>query len=252
MDRLDPRQEQLLNLIVEAARNVEEPQPFLTFHPAGTWESTVIHTGLSGGKAACYESDLDELAAWGLLRMSRDGHSIRFDPTSHAFTYYRGLHENGGVQEVEKTLTSFVDSARLRNAYPGAIEAWEKANEALWSESAERKGTEVGHWCREAMQAFADAVAAAHKVDAEPDRAKTVNRIAAVLDAQRDTLGRTRLAFLDALLDYWRKANDLVQRQEHGAAREPDESFIWEDSRRVVFQTLIVMYEIDRATNLSR
>lgn len=54
------------------------------------------------------------------------------------------------------------------------------------------------------------------------------------------------------LLDYWRKANDLVQRQEHGAAREPDESFIWEDSRRVVFQTLIVMYEIDRATNLSR
>ena len=251
MDRLEPRQEQLLIQIVEAARSVEEPQPFFMFQPAGTWESTVIHAGLPGGQAQCYEGDVLELAERNLLRATVSEHQTRFDPTSQALTYYRELHRDDGVKEVEKALTSWIESQRLRSAYPGVIEAWEKASDALWSESAERKGTEIGHWCREAMQSFADVLVVTHNVNADPDRAKTASRIRAVLEAKRKALGETRFAFLDVLLAYWGTVADLTQRQEHRAAQESDESFVWEDARRVVFQTLIVMYEIDRAAGLS-
>jgi hypothetical protein len=40
--------------------------------------------------------------------------------------------------------------------------------------------------------------------------------------------------------------SDLVQRQEHAGQRE-GEPLVWEDGRRIVFQTAIVMFEIDRS-----
>lgn len=53
-------------------------------------------------------------------------------------------------------------------------------------------------------------------------------------------------AFLEALLAYWGTVSDLANRQEHGATRE-GESLVAEDARRLVFQTMLVMYELDRA-----
>jgi hypothetical protein len=50
---------------------------------------------------------------------------------------------------------------------------------------------------------------------------------------------------LKALLAYWGTVNDLVQRQEHGGQKER-EPLKWEDGRRVVFQTAVVMFEIAR------
>jgi hypothetical protein len=49
---------------------------------------------------------------------------------------------------------------------------------------------------------------------------------------------------------YWGTVNDLIQRQEHGAQREGG-ALAWEDGRRVVFQTAIVMFEIDRSLSPS-
>lgn len=48
---------------------------------------------------------------------------------------------------------------------------------------------------------------------------------------------------LDALVVYWGTVSDLIQRQEHGAQKE-GEALRWEDGRRVVFQTAVVMFEI--------
>ena len=62
----------------------------------------------------------------------------------------------------------------------------------------------------------------------------------------RRLLGETHQAFLHALLTYWGTVSDLVQRQEHGAVRDK-EPLTWEDTRRVVFQTAIVMFEIARS-----
>ena len=55
-------------------------------------------------------------------------------------------------------------------------------------------------------------------------------------------LGEPVSAYLDALLAYWGTMSDLVQRQEHGAAKE-GQLLVWEDARRVVVGTLIVMTE---------
>ena len=73
-----------------------------------------------------------------------------------------------------------------------------------------------------------------------------INRIKSVLLGEANRLGKTEKEFLNALLEYWKTISSLVQRQEHGAEREKKD-LLWEDGRRVVFQTLIVMYEVDRA-----
>ncbi len=69
-------------------------------------------------------------------------------------------------------------------------------------------------------------------------------RIESVLKQHADKLGSLE-PFLIKLLDYWGAVNGIVQRQEHGAQKE-GEPLKWEDARRVVFQTMLVMYEIDR------
>jgi hypothetical protein len=51
---------------------------------------------------------------------------------------------------------------------------------------------------------------------------------------------------LDALVTYWGTVSDLVQRQEHGAAKE-GEPIGREDARVTVFQTAMVMFECSRA-----
>jgi hypothetical protein len=43
------------------------------------------------------------------------------------------------------------------------------------------------------------------------------------------------------MVDYWNALVDLHQRQEHGAQRQ-GQPLTWEDGRRVVFQTILVMY----------
>jgi hypothetical protein len=54
--------------------------------------------------------------------------------------------------------------------------------------------------------------------------------------------------FLDALIAYWRAVSNLVQRQEHGVQKAGSQ-LVFEDGRRVIFQTAIVMFEVDRALN---
>jgi hypothetical protein len=97
------------------------------------------------------------------------------------------------------------------------------------------------------MQEFADALIKRHgPSNVEPDKAKTVARVRAVLEFYAAKLGRTQKAFLDALLVYWGTVSDLTERQEHGS-QNVERPLIWEDAGRVVFQTLVVMFEVDQA-----
>ena len=77
------------------------------------------------------------------------------------------------------------------------------------------------------------------------EKSKTVARLKAVIEIQKKVLGDTKMAFLDALVAYWGALNGLIQRQEHDSQKE-GKPLIWEDARTVVFQTLIVMFEIDK------
>jgi hypothetical protein len=127
-----------------------------------------------------------------------------------------------------------------------------QAESLLWECDSREQLTAIGHFCREALQEFATALADEHQpADVDKDIQHTVARIKAVLGLRRGDLGKTEKQFLDALITYWGTVSDLSQRQEHGAQKE-GELLIWEDSRRVVFQTAIVMFEVDRSLSRPR
>jgi hypothetical protein len=136
---------------------------------------------------------------------------------------------------------------RSYNSIPALRHSRSEAAELLWKSDSQQQLTTIGHLCREAMQAFATGLVDQHQPSGvDTDRAHDVARIRSVLQQHAAKLGTTAAPFLDALLAYWGTVSDLVQRQEHGAQKE-SRSLIWEDGRRVVFQTAIVVFEVDRA-----
>jgi hypothetical protein len=213
--------------------------------------TTLAHPGLEAiGKARYqpYVGDAKTLASRGLIRLEPlDQHSFEADVTPEGFHHYEINKASSGepVRRVEDAMHSFVVADEFRRRHPDAIAKWEQAEGALWSSDTEPQLTTIGHLCREAMQAFAtESLGLAGGPDADPDIQHTVNRIRAAVNIRVGS-GAVR-QFGDALLGLWGAVNDLVQRQEHGATKEGD-VLVWEDARRVVFQTLLVMYEIDRA-----
>jgi hypothetical protein len=140
-------------------------------------------------------------------------------------------------------------SGTFQDRHQAAYQKWTQAETLLWASDSQEQLTTIGHLCREAMQEFTTSLCAAHGVTPS-DPAKTVARVRAVLKEAGASLRETTRAFLDALLAYWGTVSDLVQRQEHGAQKE-GEPLAWEDGRRVVFQTLVVMYEVDQALSVS-
>jgi hypothetical protein len=243
---------ELLCLLVEAARNVSQKEPFYALGPPlGTTLGEVLHNGIPGREFAVYLGDVQDLASLGLItiRHFNTHGGFDFDVSPAGFAAYEQLRTETSerVGQVSETMRSFVESPLFSTRYPAAFERWLAAEKALWSADTDARVTEIGHLCREAMQYFADALVAgvlAGDVDANPTH--TVARVRYVLDRREAKPSERVQAFLGSLLDYWGCVQDLVQRQEHGALKE-GERLVWEDARRVVFQTLIIMYEVDRA-----
>lgn len=252
---LEIEQRELLVVLVEASRNVtpQNRQKFFAIEYMGG--SDIIHPGLPDGKIPAYFGDLDALANENLVSISYGPKGTpNFDVTPKGFKYYEQLKEQEGqpVQRVETTMKSYLAGDVFQKKYSTAYQRWFDAEELLWASDSEKQLTTIGHNCREAMQEFATALVNLHKPDdVEKDVSKTVRRIMAVLKKQADKLGDTEKSFLEALLDFWRTVSDLVQRQEHGGQKE-NEPLVWEDGRRVVFQTAIVMYEIDSSLSRKR
>lgn len=117
----------------------------------------------------------------------------------------------------------------------------------MWSADSQSRLTTIGHLCREAIQEFAEALVETYKPEgAPPAKNKTKGRLQTTIRALKPRLGETQAALLEALVAYWSSVSDIVQKQEHGTANE-DRPLSWEDARRCVFHTGVVMFEIDRA-----
>jgi hypothetical protein len=250
-----PEQRDLLAKLVEASRNAPaaQRQPFMFIE--GLTESDVQHPGLPDSRLAAYAGDLDVLEREGLLNVSYpQRHMRRFDITPRGFQAYEELrrHAETPLRQVEEDLMRHLDSDAFQQSYQEASRKWSEAAEMLAGSDSEQQLTMVGHLCREAMQAFATALVGRYQPPGvDTDRTHDVARIRAVLGQHRPRLGKTTAPFLDALLAYWGTVSDLVQRQEHGAQKE-GRPLVWEDGRRVVFQTVIVMFEVDRALTIER
>jgi hypothetical protein len=246
---LELEQEELLKTLVEASRNVPRDQRE-EFHLLTDGDGdSVMHPGLPGRELRVHGGDVDILKAQGLLLVTQIGRMHRsFVVTPQGSSLYEEMQHRLGAptQQVEETLIRYLDSDAFQRSYPEAHRKWSEAAELLWKSDSQQQLTTIGHLCREAVQVFATALVERHQPPGvDQDKAHDINRIQAVVDQRRSRLGTTA-GLLDALVPYWRAVSGLVQRQEHGAQKE-GRPLVWEDGRRVVFHTLIVMFEVDRA-----
>jgi hypothetical protein len=253
---LEQEQKDLLAALVEAARNVPRNwrKPF-SFRECQS-DSWIEHPGLPDKTLDAYKGDIETLAREGLLALSYGSRAqiSGFDVTPQGFAYYEWMKQRAGqpIQNVETTIRDYLDADHFQQKYPKACQKWAEAESMLWASDSEHQLTTIGHLCREATQEFATALVEQHQPpDVDKDKAHTVARISVVLDLRKSQLGSKEKPFLDALLAYWRTVNDLIQRQEHGGKKE-GEPLVWEDGRRVVFQTAVAMFEIDRAISRAR
>lgn len=250
MAKLDDTQVRLLCDLVEADRRLprESRQHFLTSATMGAPGVDLIHDGLPSDYSRVFEGDLDTLSSAGFISLrysGRDGK--RFFITNRGYEYYEHIRAAAGqpVHAIEAEVRRFLESPRFQQAYPAAYQKWSEAASLLWGDDTHARATTIGHLLREASQEFATQFATRHLRSGPPNpRDKTKANIRAVFEAHFDG-GGSEKRFLEALLEYWEKVIDLLQRQEHGAHREGEELW-WEDSRRAVFQTAMVMYELDR------
>jgi hypothetical protein len=247
---LEKEQEELLAALVEARRNTPRDRHheflFLRSHDGGS----ILHPGFPP-TSSVYGGDLQILARIGLLIVMdvRSQNDFSFEITSQGMAYYEQMRQRRGepVAQVESVIRTFLDSDDFQRRYPAAYEKWVAAERLLWGSDSTEQLTTIGHLCREAMQAFATALVERFQppgVNENPQ--KDVARLRAVLELRKAQLPKTVHAFCDALLVYWGTVTDLVQRQEHGAQKE-EEPLAWEDARRIVFQTAVVFFEVDRA-----
>lgn len=251
---LDPEQEDALSVLVEAARNLPKKRrtPFLCFHVDGEVNLIVQHGGLHGGHSLLYPGDFEVLRRANLISVQAvSTHVWEFDILPTGFAYYKNMKErsDGPIEVAESNVKKYLNGDRIGTTYPAAHQKLKNANNLLWQSDSEQQLTTIGHLCREALQEFATVLVVEHKPpNVDDDKARTISRLRAVIGSCRERLGKAKTAHLDALLVYWGTVSDLVQRQEHGDQKE-GESLVWDDGSRVVFQTAMVMYEIDRTLN---
>jgi hypothetical protein len=246
---LEEQQAELLRALVEAHRQVMPRHDFIVFHVANADPRAFVrHAGLPEVLRAA-EGDLDVLTRQGflLVRSVNKGVSV-FTMSPQALAYYESLQRQGEPAErIEQTIRRLLDGESFKSRFPVAHAKWVQAEELLWAADAQEQLTAIGHHCREAAQAFATALVSQYQPPScDPDPTKTKNRLRAVVEARRPALGEKAHDLLTAMVDYWGALVELHQRQTHGAQRE-GQPLTWEDGRRVVFQTLLVMYELDRA-----
>ena len=246
---LTTEQEDVLCRLVEAEQ-AASPQR-MPFYLTRTFDGTSItHIGLPDTQEEIYEGDIFALADADLVRVERrTPNDLTFDLRPLASKYREWLKRRQGqpIIQVEHEIRRYLDTAQFRDIYPKAYERWVNAEELIWQADAAQHTGDVGFRCRETMQAFADEIVARQGLSEEVnlDKAKTIDRISVIINQCRSRLGDTASTYLDALFSLWRANTQLMQRQVHVA--EHGEQPTLEDARRLVFATLFVMTEIDRA-----
>ena len=240
--RLGGQASSLLVELVEVARNNDGDSRFLVSEAMGP------NTHLS--HASRYSSSPPRHA----VAQLQDSHLLRrvqraaWTLTPLADEVYAVLIESVG-QALDQTHARIVlqlESESFVRRYPRTAERLNRAIELLDS-GDERRATDIGHAVREAMQYFPEELAGRLNVDVSAiPFEQTANRLGEVFGSPGGQRGSsTARVAIEALADYWRKVADLTQRQEHGASRE-GEVLRWEDSRRVLWLAVTVVFEVDR------
>jgi hypothetical protein len=249
--QLEDEQWQLLDRFVEAHRNVPAAAraAFLATQAMGESEATFLHLMVHSLRFQGSAGDAEILADVGLLRLSYNSQGDRlFFVTPAGIEQYQARKRSSPVLvAVEREIRDFLAAPEIAQCRSSAYTKWKQAADLLWGADSTQQLTTIGHLSREALQEFAASLAKRHGVDVSAiSPQKTVARLKAVIEARGAGAGDSELAFISALVSYWGTVADLAQRQEHGSQRE-GALLVWEDARRLVFQTIVVMYEVARA-----
>jgi hypothetical protein len=244
---LEPEQEELLVSLVEAWRSIPraERHEFVLVRTNGP----DIIIGPPGQLAGTYYVDALTLVDAGFLNRIPSKSDLHFIITARGFQFYEELKQGTGepTRQVEAEMIKYLNGEDFQKRYPAAYEGWSEAHRLLWGADSDKQLTTIGLKLREAARDFAGGLVGHHQPpDVDPNAANTVERLRSVVAMRHDHLGEKREAFLDALIHYWGTVSDLLQRQVHGA-HKAGEPLTWEDARRCVFKTLVVMLEVERA-----
>jgi hypothetical protein len=154
--RLESHQKELLAVLVEADWSQPRDQRPEFFYRIGFMhDAELVHPGLPDGKRRASPADIDDLAAEGLVRMTRP--RLSFVITPKGFDFFRRWRSRTGdpVERVEAPVRSYVTSGEFRRRHGAAYDAWTAAEGRLGGAPTVHDLTTIGHLCREALQAFA-------------------------------------------------------------------------------------------------
>jgi hypothetical protein len=250
--QLEQEQIDLLCLLVETARSIPRDKRDKFHLIEASNESFLKHWALPNWSPDCYRGDIETLAREGLLnlQMTQNG-GFNFDLWPEAFAVYEKIKASHGepVDAVEQTVRHYLLGYNFQVTYKAAFARWADAERKLWSADSHKELTAIGLLCREAVQEFVDILVRNHKLpDFDPDKSHTIARLKSLIKFKSPSLSSAVSGFLEALLAYFGSLDDLIQRQVHGALKE-GQQLQWEDARRIVFQSAVVMYEIERSFN---
>jgi hypothetical protein len=248
---LENEQEELLCAIVEASRNMPSEKRQEFFRITSSMGDHLQHSGLPDGEIEFHYPDLDVLYGEGLIQVTHTSQYgiVRFYVHPKGFRYYRYLKEKSGqpIEHIEKEVHSYIDAHEFQKEYPKAYKKWAEAESLLWEADTSKQQTTIGLLCREAIQEFMDILYTRVNPPGELNQKNlTKSRLKAIIDVKSKSLGETEREFLNGLYKYWDVMNELIQKQVHGAQREKVQ-LVWKDARRVVYQTMMLMYEVSQS-----
>lgn len=247
---LESEQKELLTMLVETSRKVPHNKraKFIVVQSSGG--DVLQYPGRPSQNRKIFMGDIEILAHEGLVDITySSGGTPNVNMLPQGYAYYEHMKRETGqpLENIESSVRNYLFAENFRQKYPASYQKWIEAEDMLWGSDSERQLTMIGHLCREAVQEFATHLVEQYKPANAPEyKASTVERIRAVFNQRKSNFGDKEIAWLDALLVYWGTVIDLIQREEHGGQKE-GMPLIWEDGRRVVFQTAMVMFEIDRS-----
>jgi hypothetical protein len=160
-------------------------------------------------------------------------------------------------RSIEDYLRAYLEDERFRSAHPLAYGRWLVAWELLWCAESRAKVIAVAQRAGDAMQVFTSSVLERRTPmamdpqwpDLLADRSRrpdALDGLTSLADAYREQLGEERSELLHGLLEHWQALLQNVRR--HDDASEPPAARLrWEDGRRLVLFTALVMVEFDRS-----
>ena len=247
---LEPEQKELLTILVENSRKMPRDQRAKFIVAQSSGGDYLLTPGHASQNRKIFMGDMEILAREGLVGITYGSHgSPNVNVLPRGYAYYEHMKREAGqpLENVASSVRNYLIAESFRQRYPVAYQKWAEAEDMLWSSDSEHQLTTIGHLCREAVQEFASHLVEQHKpANAPEDKLSTVARMRAIFNHYKGNLGDKEMACLDALFVYWGTVIDLIQRQEHGGQKE-GAPLVWEDGRRVVFQTALVMFEIDHS-----